>query len=157
MDILAGFGGYLSKIPADLGSSPSESVISALNWRQTLFVKGFLKRKLRRNDQIRNKRLFNELCGWVQAKNMASVPQRLCGWVNASRFTTEARRHREYTIRVHPYQIARSQGIYPRMRIDSWGRITGLTNYRKIGTLPREEERTVICRLEKALFEDLHS
>lgn len=61
-DILAGFGD-LSKKPADLGSSPSESVISALNWRQTLFVKGFLKRKLRRNDQIRNKRLFNELCG----------------------------------------------------------------------------------------------
>jgi len=49
VDILAGFGGYLSKIPADLGSSPSESVISALNWRQNLFVKGFSKRKLRRN------------------------------------------------------------------------------------------------------------
>ena len=50
MDILAGFGGYLSKIPADLGSSPSESVISALNWRQTLFVKGFLLNFINRDE-----------------------------------------------------------------------------------------------------------
>ena len=36
------------------------------------------------------------------------VPLRLCGWVRASRFTTEAKRYREFPIQVHPFQIARS-------------------------------------------------
>ncbi|WP_348304211.1 hypothetical protein [Methanothrix sp.] len=49
-------------------------------------------------------RLFAELCGRGTAAIIDSVPLRLCGWVRAKRFTTEAKRYREF-VEIHGFAI----------------------------------------------------